>query len=156
MTFDPTCWSCLANAGIKRVSPGVTIYEGQHWLVEHAYPTKLRGWLVLVLKEHKAALHELTPAEFAEMGELIQRTIRLVHRQFHSAKEYVMILAEAEHFHHVHVHVVPRAADLPSELRGPRIFALLGEKVSAEAIPPAEIAALCEELRAAFPRDDNS
>ncbi len=151
MTFDPTCWSCLANAGIKRVSPGVTIYEGKYWLVEHAYPTKLRGWLVLVLKEHKASLHELTPEEFAEMGTLIRRTVQLVHQRFDCAKEYVMILAEAEHFHHVHVHIVPRAEDLPESLRGPRIFALLGEKVRAEAIPPTEIAALCEELRADFP-----
>ena len=41
-------------------------------------------------------------------------------------KTYVIQLAEAEGFSHVHFHVVPRMADQPDELRGPRIFAMLG------------------------------
>lgn len=42
------------------------------------------------------------------------------------AKTYVALFAEAEGFAHVHFHVIPRAADLAADLRGPRIFGLLG------------------------------
>ena len=41
-------------------------------------------------------------------------------------KTYVAQFAEVEGFSHVHFHIVPRQADLASELRGPRIFQLLG------------------------------
>jgi hypothetical protein len=41
-------------------------------------------------------------------------------------KTYVALFAEAEGFAHVHFHVIPRAADLEADLRGPRIFGLLG------------------------------
>ncbi|MGB6455345.1 MAG: hypothetical protein WBH47_12765 [Streptosporangiaceae bacterium] len=41
-------------------------------------------------------------------------------------KTYVAQFAEAEGFAHVHFHVVPRPPDLARDLRGPRIFQLLG------------------------------
>ena len=42
------------------------------------------------------------------------------------AKTYVALFAEAEGFAHVHFHVIPRASGLEADLRGPRIFGLLG------------------------------
>ncbi len=147
---DETCWSCLANEGIRRISPGPTIYEGQYWLLEHAYPTKLKGWLVIVLKRHAEALHALTPNEFAELAEIQARATKLLSEVLACEKEYVMCLAEAEHFHHIHVHIVPRARDLSSELIGTKIFALLGDKVVDEAVPPDEVKAFCEILRDQF------
>jgi diadenosine tetraphosphate (Ap4A) HIT family hydrolase len=57
------CLTCESNTGEKRISPGPTIYEGNYWLVEHAYPVKTIGWLVIVLKRHAEALHELTPED---------------------------------------------------------------------------------------------
>ena len=56
------CLTCLSNNGIRRISPGETIYSGKYWNVEHAYPSALLGWLVIVLKRHTGKLHELTPA----------------------------------------------------------------------------------------------
>jgi diadenosine tetraphosphate (Ap4A) HIT family hydrolase len=144
------CWSCLSNEGTRRISPGPTIYEGTYWRVEHAYPAQLLGWLVLVLNRHAEALHELRPEEFAEFATLLERTTKLLREVLDCEKEYVIALAEAEHFHHVHVHVVPRAADLPPEFRGAKVFGLLGEKEGRTALPPAEVKALCEALRAAF------
>ena len=44
------CLTCKSNSGEQRISPGPTIYEGQYWLVEHAYPVKRVGWIVIVLK----------------------------------------------------------------------------------------------------------
>ena len=40
-----------------------------------------------------------------------------------------MQFAESEGFEHVHVHVVPRLADWPSEFKGPKVFAALDENI---------------------------
>lgn len=140
------CYSCQANAGERRISPGPVIYESAHWKLEHAYPTKLTGWVVLVLKQHAEALHELSAAELAEMGDLLGRTARALREETGCEKEYLACFAEADHFHHVHIHIVPRAVDLPHELQGPRSFALLnpaaGEIAAAE-----DIIAFSERLR---------
>src|SRR5438045_473230 len=102
------CWVCLSVAGEKRICPGPAIYEGRYWMVEHAYPAKMKGWLVLVLKRHAEALHELSAEEFAELADVQRRTVALAHAAFGSQKEYVMCLAEGAHFHHIHVHVVAK------------------------------------------------
>ena len=125
------------------------MHVGEFWQVEHAYPTRLAGWLVIVLRRHAEALHELWPGEFSELAHVLERTVRVLHRTLACEKEYVACFAEIEHFRHVHFHVVPRAADLPPDLTGTRSFALL-KVTEAEAVPRQEIRALCERLRDAF------
>lgn len=145
------CLTCLSNSGERRISPGPTIYEGTTWFLEHAYPTALKGWLVVVLKRHVEALHELTPEEFAELAAIQARVIPLLRALLDCEKEYVMCLAEGEGFQHIHVHLVPKPRDLPPELKAARIFGLLGSpERSIEAVPPDEVAAFCETLREAF------
>ncbi len=39
-------------------------------MVDHAYPTSHLGWLVIVLKRHVEALHELRKEEFVELAEI--------------------------------------------------------------------------------------
>ena len=147
MTMD--CWTCRSNRGEKRISPGPTIYEGQYWLVEHAYPVKMLGWIVIVLKRHAEALHELTAGEFAELGQIQARLIPLLHEELHPAKEYLSCYAEMEHFRHVHIHVFARPVDLPNELKGGQSFALL-KVTPEEAVPAQEIIAFCESLKDRF------
>lgn len=152
------CRTCASLSGTARISPGPVIYEGTHWIVDHAYPCRMKGWLVLVLKRHAEALHDLTPEEFAELGTLLGRTTELLHRTLDCQKEYVMQIAEGEGFAHVHVHVVPKPRDLPVELKGPQVFALIradDARVPPSAgaiVPPDELAPFCERLRASFPR----
>jgi diadenosine tetraphosphate (Ap4A) HIT family hydrolase len=143
------CYSCLANAGQRRISPGPVIYEGEHWKVDHAYPTKLVGWLVLVLKRHAEALHELSAAECAEMGALLGRAARALREETGCEKEYLACFAEADHFHHVHIHVVARRADLPHELQGPRSFALLNPAPE-DAASAEDVTAFCQRMQAHF------
>ena len=143
------CLTCRSLAGERRISPGPFIAEGRHWILDHAYPSKMRGWLVLVPRRHVEALHELTGEEMAEMADMQRRAIRLLRDAFACQKEYVICFAEGEGFHHTHIHLVPRPADLPPELKGPRIFAMLAVD-EADAIPPNEIRVLSEELRARF------
>lgn len=54
--MNTDCHTCRSLSGERRISPGPTIYEGRNWLIEHAYPTGLKGWLVIVLKRHADAL----------------------------------------------------------------------------------------------------
>lgn len=143
------CLSCQSISGVKRISPGPTIHEGHYWLVEHAYPSKLKGWLVIVLKRHAEALHELELEELEELARLTHRVTRLLRQTLGCEKEYMMCIAEGQGFKHIHVHLVPKPPDLPPELKGPRIFALIAVDES-QAAPPGEVRALCEDLRAKF------
>ncbi|MEO6458764.1 MAG: hypothetical protein ABIO92_10925 [Chloroflexia bacterium] len=140
------CYSCKSNSGERRISPGPTIYEGEYWYVEHAYPVRMKGWLVLVLKRHAEALHELSAEEFVELGVLQGAVTKLLHAEIGTQKEYTMCFAEADHFNHVHLHVVAKAHDLPHELRGPRIFAML-KTDEGDPLPPEEIAEFCNHLK---------
>ncbi len=143
------CWTCKSNSGEKRISPGPTIFEGKYWFLEHAYPAKIVGWLVIVLKRHAEALHELTTEEFVELAQIQAKVIPLLHEELHSAKEYISCYAEMEHFRHIHVHVFARPADWPEELKGGGSFKLL-KVTPEEAVPPKEIIAFCELLKSEF------
>jgi diadenosine tetraphosphate (Ap4A) HIT family hydrolase len=147
--METTCHSCRSNSGEKRISPAPAIYEGRYWVVEHAYPTALKGWLVIVLKRHAEALHELTADEFAELGEIQAKVTRLLHAETGCLKEYSVCFAEMEGFYHIHFHVIPRAAGWPDDLKGGKSFTLLkvGE---ADAVPPEEIREFCERLGVAM------
>ena len=150
------CLSCLSLSGERRISPGPAIYEGMYWIVDHAYPCRMKGWLVLVLKRHAEALHELRREELAELADLQLRTARLLHAELDCEKEYVMCIAEGAGFQHVHVHMVATPRELPVELKGPRVFALLapaGEETppaAGDIVPPEALRALCERLRERF------
>lgn len=143
------CLSCLGLDGTRRISPGPPIHIGEYWQVEHAWPSKLVGWLVIVLRRHATALHELGPAEFAELGSLLERTVHVLRRATGCAKEYVACYAEQRGFEHIHFHVVPRAYDMPEELMGAGSFDLLRVSVH-DAADPRVVAAFCESLKMEF------
>jgi diadenosine tetraphosphate (Ap4A) HIT family hydrolase len=143
------CLSCLGLAGTPRISPGPPIYVGRYWQVEHAYPSKLVGWLVLALRRHATALHELTPGEFDELGPLLERTVQIVHAVFGSAKEYAACYAEARGFEHIHFHVVPRGHDLPQQFHGAGSFDLIRVSAS-DAASRDLVKECCEKLRDEF------
>ena len=146
---DSTCWSCLSNTGVRRISPGPTIHEGKYWYVEHAYPCGLKGWLVIVLKRHSEALHNLLPEEFAELGEIQARACYLLYVLLKCEKEYIMCVAEAEHFTHIHFHIVPKPHGLPNALKATKIYTLL--KVTEEqAVPREEVKEFCEMFRSCW------
>lgn len=146
------CWTCRSNSGEKRISPGPTIFEGESWLVEHAYPVKTIGWVVIVLKRHAEAVHELSTDEFVELGRIQAQLTRFLYEELHCEKEYISCYAEMEHFRHIHFHVFAKPHELTDELKGGNSFALL--KVSTEeAVPAKEVIAFCELLKDRFRRD---
>ena len=140
------CLTCKSLAGEISLSPGPVIYHGTFWQVEHVYPTKVTGWLVLILKRHAAALHELTADEFRELGLLQERIVRVLHQELQEEKEYLMCFAEGEGFQHMHLHVVAKTSNFPQEAKGPKVFSLL--KVDRESSVSEEgIRAFCEQLK---------
>lgn len=143
------CWSCRSNSGEKRISPGATIFDGKFWLVEHAYPVAIKGWLVIVLKRHVEALHELSSDEFAELAQIQAKLSRFLYEELACQKEYISCYAEAEHFYHIHFHVFAKPPGLSDDLKGGKSFALI-KVTESEAVPPNEIISFCEVLRNRF------
>jgi len=102
------------------------ILQTAHWRVAHAFGTGLPGWLVVVPTVHVTALAELGQEAAAELGTVLHDVSEALHSVVGCVKTYVVLFAEADGFSHVHFHVIPRMADQPDELRGPRIFQMLG------------------------------
>lgn len=132
---------CSICAHIAPGSPGThyPVHEGKAWLLEHtANPTAVTGWLRLVIRQHVEALHELNTDEWAELQSLLAATTKALHEVTGCDKEYVMCFAEGAGTRHIHLHVVPKQADLPEDQRGAKIFSLLNvpadQAVSAQAI----------------------
>ncbi len=92
----------------------------------HAFGTSLPGWMVVMSRRHVIALDELTPGEAAGLGPLLRDLTAALRAVTRCDKTYVALFAEAEGFEHLHVHVIPRQADLSPEFRGPGIFGLMG------------------------------
>ena len=97
---------------------------------------------------HVRALHELTRAEAAAMGDLLRRASVALREVTGCEKTYVMLFAEAEGFEHLHLHVVPRLADHPEDRRGPKVFAFMHDDA---AVSPERRHELALAIRAAWP-----
>ncbi|MDW3652700.1 MAG: HIT domain-containing protein [Bacteroidia bacterium] len=141
------CLSCKSNEGIKRISPGVQIFESEYWLVEHAYPCSLEGWLVIVLKRHCEEFHNLSREEFLELSHVQLAVIKAIHQYFHSEKEYIFCFAEAEGFKHIHFHVVPKTKDFDTQYQGAKVFHYL-KTPKEKCVSQPRIKEICKELKA--------
>ncbi len=140
------CLSCLSNNGEKRISPGEQIYNGSYWVVEHAYPSGLLGWIVIVLKRHSEELHELTLDEWHELGEINFSLLKTIKKTLNPAKEYLCCFSEGEGFKHIHFHIIPKTESFDEMYSNSRSFMYL--KVSAdESVSKESIIQLCSTLK---------
>lgn len=140
------CDICLSNSGKKRISPGKQIYNGNFWLIEHSYPSKIKGWLVIVLKKHKSALHDLTSKEFNELSILQYKASMLLKNELDCKKEYIACFSERKNYQHIHFHVIPVTKNLPNKDLGPNLFFLKGKFLSQK-----EIINICNRLNKNIP-----
>jgi diadenosine tetraphosphate (Ap4A) HIT family hydrolase len=81
---------------------------------------------VLVPRRHTVALDDLTADEAADLGPLLRAVSSALRDVVCCRKTYVALFAEAEGFQHIHFHIIPRQPGLEADLRGPRVFGLLG------------------------------
>ena len=145
------CPVCRANSGEKRISPADPIHVGEYWAVEHAYPTSLLGWVVIVLKRHAEALHDLTKEEGQELGILQWAVARALQDETGCLKQYSICFGEKTQFSHLHFHMVPRRRDLERNLRGGRVFSFLNP--AAEDVVAADVVSeFCENAAARVKR----
>ncbi len=151
MTTATDCYTCAQTAAGRDAPPRERIAADDHWRVAHALNTAVPGWLVLVPRRHVTALAELTDAEADSLGDWQVRLSRALARVLGCQKTYVAQFAEADGFAHVHFHIVPRPPDLARELRGPRIFQLLGVADDAQ-VGEDEMNRLAAELAAQLAR----
>lgn len=140
------CYTCDQETRLDALPPRECIAHDRHWRAAHSFDTALPGWLVLVPRRHVTTIAELTDAEAATLGSWQHRLSRALHAVTGCAKTYVAQFAEAEGHAHVHFHVVARMGDLPVELRGPRVFGLLG-RADAERVAGARMDELAVLLR---------
>ncbi len=126
VTAPADCYTCAREAEAATLPPRESIAVDAHWRVAHAFNSALPGWLVLVPRRHVTSIAELSDAAAQTLGVWQVRLSRALHEVLGCQKTYVAQFAEAEGFSHVHFHVVPRPPDLAQELRGPRVFQLLG------------------------------
>jgi diadenosine tetraphosphate (Ap4A) HIT family hydrolase len=127
---EPQCYSCRQNAILDTLPPRERVASDALWRVAHAFDAALPGWLVLLPRRHVTTVAELTDAEALALGPWQVRLSRALQDVTGCEKTYVAQFAEAAGFSHVHFHIVPRAPGLPPELRGPRVFGLLGAAAS--------------------------
>lgn len=124
MTVD--CYPCRNNGRFDQLPPRELVAADAHWRAAHAVGTTLPGWLVLLPRRHVTTIADLTDGEAATLGTWQVRLSRALHAVTGCVKTYVVQFAEQQGFHHVHFHLVPRAADLPDDRRGPAVFGYLG------------------------------
>ena len=118
------CYSCAQqdtpNAPIRE-----RLWVESGWRVAHAFNSSLPGWLVLVPTRHLESLDELTYEESVTLGVLLRDLSMALKAVTGCLKTYVLLLAEAEGFSHLHFHVVLRASDLDDSRRGVGVFGFL-------------------------------
>jgi diadenosine tetraphosphate (Ap4A) HIT family hydrolase len=74
------------------------------------------------------ALADLSDEEAAVLGPLLRIVSVALTTVSSCIKTYVILLAEAPGFNHLHFHVVPRMDDIPDDRRGASVFAYLKEE----------------------------
>jgi len=130
------CQTCAIGEA-EADTPRGSIVTTKHWRAAHAFNTSLRGWLVLVAREHVTALDALDAEGHAELGTLLGQLSQALRTLTQCEKTYVMQFSETEGHHHLHVHLVPRMPDQPEDRKGPKVFGYL-DVPEDEQIPAAE------------------
>lgn len=87
-----------------------TIYleSPRWWLLRHADPIALEGWMMVASKSHLGGLDELPAEEQAELGVVLAEVARAVRAETGCERTYTISFNEA--VRHLHIHVVPRHA----------------------------------------------
>lgn len=142
------CYPCDRHAS-PDPPPREDVVHTEHWRVAHAFNSTLSGWLVLVPTRHVTSFTELSAEAADELGGLVRRLGSALEQVTGCVKTYLMQFSEAEGFGHLHLHLVPRMADQPEELRGPRVFGYLSEP-RARWLPEAERDRVALAVRAAY------
>jgi diadenosine tetraphosphate (Ap4A) HIT family hydrolase len=141
----PECYSCKENERVPSAHASrERIFDNGLWRIAHAFGVPVPGWMVIIAHRHVTSMAQLTTDEAATLGPLIVAVSRALEQNLGALKAYVAFFAEAEGFQHLHVHVIPRAKELPEERRGPGIFIRHPDDTP---ISPQEMDRIADDLR---------
>lgn len=126
MTTSADCYTCAREAEAGKLPPWECIAADDRWRVAHSFDSALEGWLVLLPRRHVTSVSELSDAEAQSLGIWLVRLSQALHQVLGCPKTYVAQFAEREGFSHVHFHLVAKPPALAQDLRGHRIFQMLG------------------------------
>jgi len=99
MTAPADCPFCSRKQTIYLESP-------RWWLLRHADPIALAGWMMLASRSHAGGIDELPQEDQAELGVVLGELARAVRAETNCERTYTISFNEA--VRHLHVHVVPR------------------------------------------------
>lgn len=129
------------------------IIRTDHWDLVHSYNASISGWLVLVARQHRDSIADLSEAEADELGPLMRSTSLALKDITGCEKTYIAQFAEHPDHRHVHVHVIAIATDHPAHWRGPGVFAALqGEPLPEQVRNQMALELRDHEALAAFAR----
>ena len=146
------CASCATLSGMN-VPPGGILYDDSHWVVFlRARPLLVPGQGFIVLKRHCEHLSELTAAELAALGPMLQHAQCAYDRVLRPAKVHFGLYAEG--VRHLHLHIIPRMPTMPAG-NIPMTFlhvwaTLLASVRLRRPFPDAMVADVAGRLRQAF------
>lgn len=134
------CLQCAAAAAPP--TPTGWLYADADFVVHGVLgPSPIPGWLVIAPRRHVESPADLAPSLQQRWFELAAMVDSVLRRELGAEKVYLALFAEV--VPHLHLHVIPRFADTPAELRGPRCF-LAPESA---ALPVDIVAATLERVR---------
>jgi diadenosine tetraphosphate (Ap4A) HIT family hydrolase len=140
-----SCFVCQKHKGEISLPGGALleddlIYVGHAWSIEEDEAILL-GALIVEPKRHVASWAELSDREAARLGQTIRDVSRALKEGEGAEHIYVFVLGH--HVAHLHVWVVPRFPNTPSEYWGFKIFEWPERRVGNW----EDVTALCSRLR---------
>jgi diadenosine tetraphosphate (Ap4A) HIT family hydrolase len=94
-------------------APGGSIYDDGFWLVSHhTGPYTDPGELIVKLRRHSESIAELSPAEAAALGPVLQAAVAAIQRVVQPQRVYVA--SYGERVRHLHFFLLPRTSALPA------------------------------------------
>jgi diadenosine tetraphosphate (Ap4A) HIT family hydrolase len=144
------CLSCDLAAG-RQPLPGGLIHRTESWLVEHCIGPLGLGTLIVKPERHVTAVADLSAAESAELGPLLQQASRVASQLVDAEQVYNCLWSHAGgtpvHLHYV-VQPVTRQQMSAYECHGPRLQMAMFETGHAPDV--SEVAAVADQARLLF------
>lgn len=144
------CMACLLTAG-ERELPGGRIFRSEHWVVEHCIGTLGVGTLILKPLRHVVSLGDMSNAEAASLGPLLQRTTSIIRTLTDADQIYSCLWSHADwRPGHIHFVLQPAWTSLRSRYPGPGPALQMAMFTEATPLDRNAVQTFCDRARTAF------
>ena len=144
------CWVCERTAANS--IPGGRIHETSGWIVDHCVGPLGIGTLIVRPKRHVIHVAELSAAEAAELGPLLQQTTAVVTELVEPDQVYVTLWSHAGRVPgHIHFVVQPVTREHLGEHERPGPYLQVDMFEAGISPDPRAMAEFAERARTAWP-----